>query len=79
VNDLLDLQQCSVGVATAMQNEDYEQAAAHVHRFLTMDENLLKHTAVDVSEGELSYYFKRQQDQYSIRFGIIELFIVPFA
>lgn len=52
VNDLLDLQQCSVGVATAMQNEDFEQAAAHVHRFLTMDENLLKHTAMDVSEGK---------------------------
>ncbi|CAL8096841.1 unnamed protein product [Orchesella dallaii] len=51
VNDLLDLQQCSEGVATAMQNEDYEQAAAHVHRFLTMDETLLKHTARDVSEG----------------------------
>lgn len=51
VNDLLDLQQCSQGVATAMQNEDYEQAAAHVHRFLTMDETLLKHTARDVSEG----------------------------
>ncbi|XP_035700546.1 conserved oligomeric Golgi complex subunit 4 isoform X2 [Folsomia candida] len=35
-----------------MQNEDFEQAAAHVHRFLTMDENLLKHTAMDVSEGK---------------------------
>lgn len=55
VNDLLDLQQCSEGVATAMQNEDYEQAAAHVHRFLTMDEALLKHTARDVSEGKNHY------------------------
>lgn len=54
VNDLLDLQQCSEGVATAMQNEDYEKAAAHVHRFLTMDETVLKHTARDVSEGSYS-------------------------
>ncbi|CAG7837269.1 unnamed protein product [Allacma fusca] len=52
VNDLLDLQQCSEGVATEMQNEDYEKAAGHVHRFLTIDETKLKHTARDVSEGK---------------------------
>lgn len=30
----MDLKACTDGVKTALQNEDYEQAAAHVHRFL---------------------------------------------
>ncbi|XP_035731980.1 conserved oligomeric Golgi complex subunit 4-like [Vespa mandarinia] len=49
VNDILDLQLCSEGVATALQNEDYEQGAAHVHRYLSMDQQLLERTAEDVS------------------------------
>ncbi|XP_067007439.2 conserved oligomeric Golgi complex subunit 4 isoform X2 [Anabrus simplex] len=50
VHDLLDLQLCSNGVQTALRNEDYEKAAAHVHRFLAMDQHLLKQTADDVAE-----------------------------
>ena len=34
VDDIMDLKACTDGVKTALQNEDYEQAAAHVHRFL---------------------------------------------
>ena len=34
-----------------MKTEDYEQAAAHVHRFLSIDENTLKLTAGDVAQG----------------------------
>ncbi|KAI4494357.1 hypothetical protein M0802_009040 [Mischocyttarus mexicanus] len=49
VNDILDLQLCSEGVATALQNEDFEQGAAHVHRYLSMDQQLLERTAEDVS------------------------------
>lgn len=51
VHDLLDLQLCSDGVQTALRNEDFEKAAAHVHRFLSMDQHLLKQTADDVAEG----------------------------
>jgi len=51
VHDLLDLQLCSNGVQTALRNEDFEKAAAHVHRFLSMDQHLLKQTADDVAEG----------------------------
>nr|CAG4643799.1 EOG090X02VY [Lepidurus arcticus] len=51
VNDLLDLKLCREGVVSALRNEDFEQAAAHVHRFLAMDETLLKLTAGDVAEG----------------------------
>ncbi|XP_011506140.1 PREDICTED: conserved oligomeric Golgi complex subunit 4 [Ceratosolen solmsi marchali] len=54
VNDILDLQLCSDGVATALRNEDYEQGAAHVHRFLLMDQQLLERTADNVSGDHTS-------------------------
>ena len=38
MNDLIDLRLCSDGVKSAIADEDYEQAAAHLHRFLSMDE-----------------------------------------
>ena len=41
VHDLIDLKLCSEGVVSALAEEDYEQAAAHIHRFLAMDESLL--------------------------------------
>ncbi|XP_049774280.1 conserved oligomeric Golgi complex subunit 4 isoform X2 [Schistocerca cancellata] len=50
VHDLLDLQLCSNGVQAALHNEDYEKAAAHIHRFLSMDETLVQQTADDVAE-----------------------------
>nr|CAG4641537.1 EOG090X02VY [Eurycercus lamellatus] len=51
VNDLLDLQLCREGVIAAMKSEDFEKAAAHVHRFLSIDETTLKLTAGDVAQG----------------------------
>ncbi|XP_076657379.1 conserved oligomeric Golgi complex subunit 4 isoform X2 [Halictus rubicundus] len=33
----------------ALRNEDYEQGAAHVHRYLSMDQQLLERTAEDIS------------------------------
>ena len=59
VHDLLDLQLCSNGVQTALRNEDFEKAAAHVHRFLSMDQHLLKQTADDVAEG-MEYFSSRE-------------------
>uniref|UniRef100_A0A1B6DE98 Conserved oligomeric Golgi complex subunit 4 n=2 Tax=Clastoptera arizonana TaxID=38151 RepID=A0A1B6DE98_9HEMI len=50
VHDLLDLQLCSDGVTAALSSDDYEKAAAHVHRFLTMDQNLLEQTADDMQQ-----------------------------
>ncbi|XP_040577754.1 conserved oligomeric Golgi complex subunit 4 [Lepeophtheirus salmonis] len=49
VSDLMDLRLCSEGVLTTLKNEDYEQAAAHIHRFLSMDEGILKLTAEDIT------------------------------
>nr|CAG4642373.1 EOG090X02VY [Evadne anonyx] len=51
VNDLLDLQLCREGVITSMKTEDFETAAALVHRFLAIDETTLKLTAGDDTEG----------------------------
>ena len=53
VNDLIDLKLCSDGVKSALSEEDYEQAAAHLHRFLAMDEGLLKLTASEVQDDSL--------------------------
>lgn len=54
VHDLIDLQLCSQGVTTAIRNEDFEKGAAHIHRFLSMDQTLLQRTADDVS-GSISH------------------------
>ena len=49
MHDLIDLQLCSQGVIAAIKEEDFEKGAAHVNRFLSMDQNLLQKTADDVS------------------------------
>lgn len=48
VSDLIDLEICSQGVQAAILDSDYEKGAAHVHRFLSMDQSLLKRTANDM-------------------------------
>nr|CAI5840793.1 unnamed protein product [Callosobruchus analis] len=48
VNDLIDLDICSQGVQAAILDSDYEKGAAHVHRFLCMDQSLLTKTATDM-------------------------------
>ncbi|XP_030374050.1 conserved oligomeric Golgi complex subunit 4 [Scaptodrosophila lebanonensis] len=50
VHDLIDLQLCSQGVVKAISDgeEDYEKGAAHIARFLAMDQQLLQRTADDV-------------------------------
>lgn len=55
VQDLLDLQLCSEGVQNALKSDDYEEAAVHIHRFLAMDQHLLKQTADDMAQG-VSYF-----------------------
>ncbi|XP_061670125.1 conserved oligomeric Golgi complex subunit 4 [Syngnathoides biaculeatus] len=41
-DDILDLKFCTDGVQTALHNEDYEQAAAHVHRYLSLDQSVIE-------------------------------------
>lgn len=42
------MEYCSQGVQKAIIDEDYEQGAAHIHRFLSIDQQLLQRTASDV-------------------------------
>ncbi|KAM4630234.1 conserved oligomeric Golgi complex subunit 4 isoform 1-T1 [Polymixia lowei] len=41
-DDILDLKFCTDGVQTALRNEDYEQAAAHIHRYLSLDQSVIE-------------------------------------
>ncbi|XP_046290686.1 conserved oligomeric Golgi complex subunit 4 isoform X2 [Marmota monax] len=41
-DDILDLKFCMDGVHTALRNEDYEQAAAHIHRYLCLDKSVIE-------------------------------------
>lgn len=46
IGDILDLKFCTQNIEKALLNDDYEQAAAHIHRFLSLDENNLKKSAL---------------------------------
>lgn len=41
-DDILDLKFCTDGVQTALRNHDYEQAAAHIHRYLSLDQSVIE-------------------------------------
>ncbi|CAH2323867.1 conserved oligomeric Golgi complex subunit 4 [Pelobates cultripes] len=41
-DDILDLKFCMDGVQTALRNEEYEQAAAHIHRYLCLDKSVIE-------------------------------------
>lgn len=47
VCDLIDLEICSQGVQAAILDSDYEKGAAHVHRFLSMDQSVLQKSDVE--------------------------------
>ncbi|KAG8437298.1 hypothetical protein GDO86_008124 [Hymenochirus boettgeri] len=42
VDDILDLKFCMDGVQTSLKNEEYEQAAAHIHRYLSLDKSVIE-------------------------------------
>ncbi|CAL8243235.1 unnamed protein product [Lota lota] len=41
-DDILDLKFCVDGVQTSLRDEDYEQAAAHIHRYLSLDQSVIE-------------------------------------
>lgn len=51
VDDILDLKFCTDGVKQAMESKDYEQAAAHIHRYLCLDENVIQQSATGSMES----------------------------
>ncbi|VDM98302.1 unnamed protein product [Thelazia callipaeda] len=50
VNDLMDLCTCADGVRSAIEQEDYELAARHIHKFLTLDTSVFRLS--DQEEGK---------------------------
>jgi conserved oligomeric Golgi complex subunit 4 len=42
VTDILDLKACTDGVTDALIEEDYERAANHIHRYLSLDKDSLR-------------------------------------
>ncbi|GLH15973.1 Conserved oligomeric Golgi complex subunit 4 [Gryllus bimaculatus] len=74
VHDLLDLQLCAEGVKASLHSEDYEKAAAHVHRFLAMDQHLLEQTA-DIAEDctNVTNSFSLLQDAASQLRSVVNL------
>ncbi|CAF0860435.1 unnamed protein product [Didymodactylos carnosus] len=49
-NDIIDLKKCTDGVKSALEDEEYEQAAAHIHRYLNIDAVSLQLSS-DPAEG----------------------------
>ncbi|XP_018013671.1 conserved oligomeric Golgi complex subunit 4 isoform X2 [Hyalella azteca] len=74
VADLLDLEGCAGGVATALVSEDYETAAAHIHRFLAMDETLLLHSAAanSTGSGSIETWFEKLREAETQLSALIE-------
>ncbi|XP_059139126.1 conserved oligomeric Golgi complex subunit 4-like, partial [Physella acuta] len=58
VEDILDLKFCTDGVQTALQNEDYEKAAGHIHRFRSLDETVIRMSTETTEGGTLDSSFK---------------------
>lgn len=59
VNDLRDLRTCAEGVQKAIAEENYDEAAQHIHRFLTLDSGVFKIGDQVGSKGNyyISLYF----------------------
>lgn len=63
VDDILDLKSCVEGVETALKKEEFEQAAAFIHRYLSLDERALREILPDNSEGtDLKHSFNFLHD-----------------
>lgn len=60
-DDILDLKFCTDGVQTALHNEDYEQAAAHIHRYLSLDQSVIELSRQgEESKGAPMFYHNSQ-------------------
>ncbi|XP_065187071.1 conserved oligomeric Golgi complex subunit 4-like [Sycon ciliatum] len=72
-NDITDLKKCVDGVETALYQEDYETAAGHVHRYLTLDKSILKEATLD-SGGVDSAILKLSQAEDQLKRIVHEKF-----
>ena len=63
VEDILDLKNCTDGIKIALDNEDYEIAAGHIHRYRTLDTNFLKNNASESVSIEASIEILENAEQ----------------
>uniref|UniRef100_A0AAF5PWE5 Conserved oligomeric Golgi complex subunit 4 n=2 Tax=Wuchereria bancrofti TaxID=6293 RepID=A0AAF5PWE5_WUCBA len=52
VSDLMDLRTCADGVRSAIEQEDYELAARHIHKFLTLDTTIFQMSDHGEAKGQ---------------------------
>ena len=51
IGDILDLKFCTQNIEKALLNDDYEQAAGNIHKFLLLDENNFKKSLINENLG----------------------------
>ncbi len=65
VTDILDLKECTDGVTLALEEEDYETAANHIHRYLSLDKESLRLKTNSAYLANNSLDKKQGVDQYN--------------
>ncbi|KAE9420850.1 hypothetical protein Angca_007198 [Angiostrongylus cantonensis] len=72
--DMYDLGVCSEGVDECISNEDYEQAAQHIHRFLTLDRAVFQfsNTVEKVAGQSVSHSYEVLANATTRLKGILE-------
>lgn len=64
IGDILDLKTCRNGMVNAMQSNNYEEAAMHIKRFLSIDQKELQKTInIIVCGDQTSYWPKDKTNQ----------------
>ncbi|ELW63025.1 Conserved oligomeric Golgi complex subunit 4 [Tupaia chinensis] len=71
-DDILDLKFCMDGVQTALRNEDYEQAAAHIHRYLCLDKSVIELSRQGKEGSMIDANLKLLQEAEQRLKGIVE-------
>ena len=74
VDDILDLNYCTEGVHETMKQQNYEQAARHIHRYLCLDQQMLKNTQIENSDSISRSLKILEQSKHDLTSIIIEKF-----
>ncbi|UJR30145.1 hypothetical protein I4U23_017685 [Adineta vaga] len=69
-NDIIDLKKCTDGVKKALEDEEYEQAAAHIHRYLNIDPASLQLSS-DPAEGSSLHHALRSLEDAEKKLKVI--------
>jgi hypothetical protein len=61
IGDILDLKTCRNGMVNAMQSHNYEEAAMHIKRFLSIDQKELQKTIDIIIHGDQTSYWPQNK------------------